>query len=165
MNWEELQELAEAVVKLLDERGLTLAVAESCTGGLVAHLLTCIPGSSRVFVLGAVTYADDMKVDVLQVDRSLIDDVGAVSELVANEMAVGSRAVGHTNLGVSTTGIAGPSGGTAAKPVGTVCFGLAAGGYNCTERRRFEGSRNEIQRQAAGHVLAMVKNFVETVGA
>ncbi len=165
MEWEELQELAGAVVKLLDERGLTLAAAESCTGGLVAHLLTCIPGSSRVFVFGAVTYADDMKVEVLQVDRSLIQDSGAVSELVANEMAVGCRSVGHTNLGVSTSGIAGPSGGTPAKPVGTVCFGLAAGGYNRTEKRRFEGNRTEIQRQAAAHALAMVKNFVEQVGA
>ena len=165
MSWEELQGLAESVVKQLDERGLTLAVAESCTGGLVAHLLTCTPGSSRVFILGAVTYADDMKVEVLQVDRGLIEDSGSVSELVANEMAVGCRAVGHTDLGVSTSGIAGPSGGSPAKPVGTVCFGLAAAGYNRTERRRFEGGRNEVQRQAAGHALAMVKDFVEQIGA
>lgn len=117
--------LAERVSRMLTERGETLALAESCTGGLMAHLLTSLPGSSRYFMLSAVTYANEAKKRVLGVSAETLETHGAVSEAVAREMAVGARAGGMADYGLATTGIAGPSGGTESKPVGTVCIALA----------------------------------------
>ncbi len=105
---------------------MTLSVAESCTGGLISHLLTQIPGSSKYFILGTVTYHNRTKIDLLGVEDTLIKNRGAVSEEVAIEMAQGVRRLAETHIGISTTGIAGPSGGTPYKPVGTVCIGYSS---------------------------------------
>ena len=118
-------EMAAVVGELLLARKAALAVAESCTGGLVAKQLTDVPGSSGFFVFSGVTYANDAKVRVLGVDQATLDDVGAVHEDTAVEMAEGARRVAAADFAASTTGIAGPDGGTADKPVGTVCIGLA----------------------------------------
>jgi len=116
----------EAVVgRLLTEQDATVAAAESCTGGLISHLLTNVAGSSRYFLFSGVTYANRAKIDLLGVLPETLERFGAVSEETAREMAMGARRAGGATFGIATSGIAGPDGGTADKPVGTVCIGLA----------------------------------------
>jgi nicotinamide-nucleotide amidase len=117
--------MAAAVGRLLRERNATLAVAESCTGGLIAHMLTEIPGSSDYFLFAAVTYANEAKTRVLGVSADTLMRCGAVHPDTAREMAAGARRASGAVYGIATTGIAGPSGGSEEKPVGTVCIGLA----------------------------------------
>jgi nicotinamide-nucleotide amidase len=118
--------LEEVVVKLLKQRKETLATAESCTGGLIANQITNVAGASEVFIAGFVTYANSAKSDVLNIDSMLIDKYGAVSDEVARAMAQGARARAASTYGLGTTGIAGPTGGTETKPVGTVYVALAS---------------------------------------
>ncbi len=117
--------LEAAVGRMLTERGLTLATAESCTGGLLADRITNVPGASAYFCGGVVVYGNAQKVSLLEVDEALLREHGAVSEAVAGQLAEGVRARLSTDLGVSTTGVAGPGGGTPEKPVGTVWIGYA----------------------------------------
>ncbi len=153
----------EAVVgDALLAKGWTLAVAESCTGGLVGHRLTDVPGSSRYFVGGWVTYANEAKMNWLGVDRAQLATHGAVSEPVAALMAEGARQHAGSDVGLALTGIAGPDGGTPDKPVGTLVVGLASRRGTETSRWRFSGSRadtklafsqfglNAVRRLAAG---------------
>lgn len=128
-------DLDTLVVEALKARGETLAVAESCTGGLLAAAVTDVPGSSAAFVGGVVAYANDAKRALLDVDAALLDAHGAVSEEVALAMAIGARARFQSTWALSITGIAGPTGGTEEKPVGTVCFGLAGPAGSSTKRR------------------------------
>ena len=132
---------------LLRLRQVTVAVAESCTGGLVASLLTDVSGSSDYFVLGAVTYANSAKVKVLGVSPATLEEHGAVSEAVAREMAVGIRRLAGSDYGISTTGIAGPTGGSADKPVGTVCIGLATPSSAEAWRYRFTFDDRAMNKQ------------------
>ena len=118
--------LEEVVVRLLKQRKQTLATAESCTGGLIANRITNVSGASEVFLAGYVTYANSAKIDVLHIDPKLIDKHGAVSEAVARAMAEGARARAASQYGLATTGIAGPTGGSDEKPVGTIYIALAA---------------------------------------
>jgi len=137
--------LEEVVGRMLRERGLTVALAESCTGGLVAHRLTNVPGSSE-YVRGAVVaYANAAKEALLGVRAETLAAHGAVSEETAAEMAAGARRVFGTSLAVSTTGIAGPTGGTPEKPVGTVCLGLAADAGVVTRRYQLWGTRDWVK--------------------
>lgn len=116
----------EAVVgQLLKEKHASMAVAESCTGGLISHLLTQIPGSSDYFLFGAITYSNASKIRVLGVLPETLKNYGAVHEHTAKEMAQGVRQLAESTYAVSTSGIAGPDGGTPEKPVGTVCIGIA----------------------------------------
>ncbi|MFC6992208.1 CinA family protein [Haladaptatus sp. GCM10025707] len=151
----------------LRETGGTIAVAESCTGGLVGSLLTDVPGSSDYFDRSVVSYSYDAKRALLAVNRETLDEHGAVSEPVAREMAQGIRDTADTTWGVATTGIAGPDGGTPEKPVGTVFIGVAYAGEWGTQtsqttvvRHQFDGTRTEIKRhiaiQALEDVLAAV---------
>jgi nicotinamide-nucleotide amidase len=117
--------MEETVGRLLRERGLTLAIAESCTGGRIGDRVTDVPGSSAYFLLGAATYSNQAKVAVLGISDETLATHGAVSTQTAEEMAAGIRRVAGADVGLSTTGIAGPGGGTAEKPVGTVCIGVA----------------------------------------
>jgi len=119
------QSMEHVVGMLLHEKNATLAVAESCTGGLIANLLTDVPGSSDYFLLSAVTYANQAKMKILDVNAKTLEKNGAVSEQTASEMAMGARNVVDATYGLATSGIAGPGGGTDDKPVGTVCIGLA----------------------------------------
>lgn len=128
--------MEETVGRLLRERGLTLAVAESCTGGRIGDRVTDVAGSSAYFLLGVATYSNEAKTAVLGVDEATLAEHGAVSTRVAEEMAAGVRRLAGADLGVSTTGVAGPSGGTEEKPVGTVCIALAWEGG--TWSRRFD---------------------------
>ena len=153
----------------LRETGASLAVAESCTGGLIGSLLTDVPGSSAYFDRALVTYSYDAKLEALGVTRESLDDHGAVSEPVAGEMAAGVRDTAGVDWGVATTGIAGPGGGSPEKPVGTVYIGLASRGewgtgesYTTVERHVFDGSRIEIKEQIARRALETLVAAVES---
>jgi nicotinamide-nucleotide amidase len=126
--------MEETVGRLLRERGLTLAVAESCTGGRIGDRITDAPGSSEYFLLGVATYSNGAKTSILGVSEQTLAAHGAVSTQTAEEMAAGARRISGADLGLSTTGIAGPGGGTADKPVGTVCIGLAWEGGSWSRR-------------------------------
>ena len=153
----DLMTLAEAVVARAQARGMTLATAESCTGGLVAALITSVAGSSAVLEQGAVTYSNAAKTRMLDVPAALIEAHGAVSQPVAEAMATGARARAGVGLAVSITGVAGPGGGSAEKPVGLVHFGLAtADGVRHLERRFFEGDRQAIRLAVTEQALRLL---------
>lgn len=146
--------LAEKLLSLAKARGLTVTTAESCTGGLVAGAITAISGSSEIFERGFVTYSDEAKAELLGVPAGLIAEFGAVSEAVAREMAAGALSRARADLAVAVTGVAGPGGGGAAKPVGTVWFGLATRQRRVVARHRlFTGDRDAIR--AASVVFAL----------
>ena len=153
-------ELIQAAAALLAEcrsRGLMLATAESCTGGLIAGVLTEVAGSSDVLDRGFVTYSNDAKSDMLGVPPELIEANGAVSGPVAASMASGALLRSRAALTVAVTGIAGPGGGSEGKPVGTVWFGLASRGASpSTERQVFSGNRTAVRRATVEHALAML---------
>ncbi len=129
--------LEESVVRLLTERKQTLAVAESCTGGYLAHRITNVPGASAVLLAGYVTYSNEAKAAMLGVDPLLISECGAVSKQVAQAMADGARRNAKADFALATTGIAGPAGGTEEKPVGTVFIALASEGQPTSIQRAF----------------------------
>jgi len=151
------EELPELVVAALASRGERVALAESCTGGLVAELLTDVAGASAVLDLGVVAYANAVKERLLGVDPSLLAAHGAVSEPVARAMAEGARRVGDATWGLGITGIAGPTGGTAEKPVGTVHLALAGPAGTEAVARLCRGDRARIRRQAAFEALNLLR--------
>lgn len=156
--------LAVVVGELLRRRGLTLAVAESCTGGLLSHLVTRVPGSSDTFLFGAVTYANAAKEAILGVRAATLAEHGAVSEAVAREMVAGVRAVSGAAVGLAITGIAGPGGATLAKPVGSVHLALSVGDEPVVHlSRRFPGDRSWVQTLAAWTALDMVRRSLERI--
>ncbi|MBA3013935.1 MAG: CinA family nicotinamide mononucleotide deamidase-related protein [Proteobacteria bacterium] len=149
--------MATAVGLLLREHGLTLALAESCTGGLISHLVTTVPGSSGYYLGGVCAYSNAMKIKFLAVDPELLARHGAVSGEVAEAMVRGVCQATGADLGVSVTGIAGPDGGRAEKPVGTVFFGIAWKGAVSHCRRIFSGKREEIQCLSAQTGLDLIR--------
>lgn len=150
----DLWALVEQVARRLEDQGLRLATAESCTGGWLAKCLTDRPGSSAWFEYGFVTYGNNAKLALLGVSEASLRALGAVSEDVAEQMAVGARLASAAELAVAITGIAGPDGGTPEKPVGTVWIAWAGPGADLTaELCRFEGDRNAIRRQAVAAAL------------
>ena len=150
---------------LLRRRGLTLATAESCTGGLVGHRLTNVPGSSDYYLGGVVAYANAAKVALLGVDAALLVREGAVSAAVALQMAAGARERFGADIGLSTTGIAGPAGGTADKPIGLVFIALAAEGDTCCERHVWPHDREGNKAASAQRALEMVLEHLERFGS
>lgn len=141
-------EAMETVVgRILRKKGASLAVAESCTGGLIANQLTEVPGSSDYFLFSGVTYANEAKVQVLGVSADTLKNSGAVDEQTALEMAVGARKIAGATYGLSTTGIAGPGGGTPEKPVGTVCIGLAGPRGATARRHHFPFGRRRMNKR------------------
>lgn len=145
--------LEEVVGHLLREQGLTLAVAESCTGGLISHRLTNVSGSSDYFMGGVVTYSNQAKMDLLMVPEDILAARGAVSSETARAMAVGVAEIFHADIGLSVTGIAGPTGGTPQKPVGTVYLGLVMPQRAQTRHHLFHGSREQIKTLSAQTAL------------
>ncbi len=149
--------LARQLVAACRASGLTVATAESCTGGMVAAAITAIARASAIFGAGSVTYSNAAKTAALGVPPGLIDAVGAVSEAVARRMAEGALARSGADLAIAITGIAGPDGGSPQKPVGTVWFGLATRtGPNRTQSRQFPGDRTAIRAAATTHALTML---------
>ena len=145
---------AKHLSELLISKGLTISVAESCTGGSLSSSLTSISGASSYFNCGFITYSNQSKIDMLGVKPESIEMFGAVSEKVAHEMVAGAGQKSHSNLAVSITGIAGPSGGSAVKPVGMVCFGFFFDGEVTTTTQFFSGSRSDIVSQSIAYALA-----------
>jgi nicotinamide-nucleotide amidase len=158
---EEKATLQEAVAAGLEARGLTLAVGESCTGGEIAARLTDVPGISRFFVEGAVTYSNAAKVRRLRVPPALLEQHGAVSAPVAQAMARGIREVSGAALGLAVTGIAGPGGGTPAKPVGLVYLALSDARDTDTCDLHLAGGRQQIRDRITKHALNMLRLYLE----
>jgi nicotinamide-nucleotide amidase len=148
-----LGDLAAKLGERMKARGLKVATAESCTGGWISMELTAIAGSSDWFDRGFVTYSNEAKRELLDVGADLLERHGAVSEAVALAMAEGALRHSGADLSVSVTGIAGPGGGTAAKPVGTVCFGWSGLGETQAVTRRFAGDRESVRRQSVAAAL------------
>jgi nicotinamide-nucleotide amidase len=136
---------------------MRIAVAESVTGGLIAHRVTQVAGASRYFDVGFVTYSNESKTELLGVDPDLFRRVGAVSEEVALAMAKGALDRASADVAVSVTGIAGPTGGSEAKPVGLVYIGIATRGEARAERRLFPGERRQVKRWASQTALDLVR--------
>lgn len=161
----ELHELTSAVATAFSQRGWTVAVAESCTGGLLAASLTDLAGSSQWFERGYVTYSNAAKVSCLQVSPMLIEAEGAVSEAVASAMALGAQLSSGATAAISITGIAGPGGGTPEKPVGTVCFGwvverVDASNHITTTTAHFLGDRQSVRHQA---VIFALRGLLQSI--
>jgi PncC family amidohydrolase len=141
--------------------GLTLALAESCTGGMIAARITDIPGCSAWFRGGVVAYHNDLKQHLLKVPLDLLDRYGAVSEQVARAMADGARSVAGSDLALAVTGIAGPDGGSPGKPVGTVYIALADDNGCVTDRCQFAGNREAVRRDTVEHAFFLLKNRLQ----
>jgi PncC family amidohydrolase len=153
---ESLTDLAARLQELAIARGVTVATAESCTGGNIARQITSQSGSSSYFLGGVVSYANDVKHRVLGVPETILDNPGAVSEPCARAMAEGARTLIGTDIAVSTTGIAGPDGGTARKPVGLVYIGLATASETIVEERVFPGDRAAVIEAATVRALELL---------
>jgi nicotinamide-nucleotide amidase len=146
-----------AVGRLLRRKGLTLAVAESCTGGLIGHRVTSVSGSSAYFLGGIIAYSNEVKIRELGVAASVLRREGAVSEAVARRMAAAVQARFGADVGIGVTGVAGPGGATPAKPVGLVCIAVADK-QSCAARTfRFGGTRSDVKNRACAAALRMVK--------
>jgi nicotinamide-nucleotide amidase len=154
--------LADDIGLLLRKKKLTVATAESCTGGKVGDWITEVSGSSDYYLGGIVSYSNEAKVRLLGVDSKTLASKGAVSEEVALQMASGARNALGANIGVSTTGIAGPTGATKNKPVGLVYIAVSSSkGSVCTENR-FAGSRHAVKNQSAEKALEMLIEFIKS---
>ena len=164
-----LDKITENVVKLLVERNMTLATAESCTGGLISERITSVSGASSVFGFGVCSYANEAKMKLLGVRAETLDKFGAVSEETAAEMAEGIRKLSGADFGVSVSGIAGPTGGTPDKPVGTVCIGISTKEETKAARFFFEGKefpdtankREAIRYETAYTALSMIYSIIK----
>lgn len=150
--------LEQEVGRLLREKKFTLAIAESCTGGLISNLVTDVAGSSDYFLFSAITYSNEAKMNILGVSQATLEAHGAVHEQTALEMAMGVKRAGQADWGISTTGVAGPTGGTDEKPVGTVCIGIAGPGLETAKRYTFNfGSRARNKEMFAATALEVLR--------
>ena len=161
-------ELARALALILLERSWKIALAESCTGGLVSTTLTDLAGSSNWFERGYITYSNDAKSECLDVPIEIIEAFGAVSEQVAKAMADGARRKADVNVAISITGIAGPTGGSVEKPVGTVCFGWSIKQNvgddikTITITKQFSGDRQTVRVQACDYALSKLLELLQS---
>lgn len=153
--------LCGLLADLLLKKGLKLVTAESCTGGMISAACTDLAGSSNWFERGFVTYSNDAKTELLGVEARLLRRAGAVCEGAARAMVLGALAHSHAQVAVAVTGVAGPTGGSPAKPVGTVWFGFAVPGQVITEKRHFDGDRATVRAATVQHALT---RLVELLG-
>lgn len=151
-----MNSLERQVGDALKKRQLRIAVAESCTGGLISHRITNIPGSSDYFDRGVIVYSNSSKMEMLDVSKIILDSFGAVSSETARAMAEGVRKLSGSDLGLAVTGIAGPGGGTEDKPVGMVFIGLASSRPTTVTEHRFRGERLEIKEETSSAALRLV---------
>lgn len=154
------QTLEVQLAVLLLRNRMTVAVAESCTGGLICHRITSVPGSSAFFLGGIVAYSNEVKIKHLRVDKKLLQKYGAVDCRIAQMMAVGIQRKMKSDIGVGVTGIAGPGGGTSHKPVGLVYIAVAMGNKCNTVECRFKGDRSMIKELTSTKALEMTIQFV-----
>ncbi len=143
------------------EEGITLAVAESCTGGFLAHKLTNVPGASNYFIGGVIAYHNDIKINVLHVPFEIMYTYGAVSGKTALSMAKGAREIFDTDIGIGITGICGPTGGTTAKPVGLVFIGGVYKDKEVIKRFQFDGDRLTVKEKAVDEALNLILELLE----
>ncbi len=155
---------ATELIAALAAKNLTITTAESCTGGLIASAITDVSGASNVFHQGAVTYANEAKISLLDVDAKTLETHGAVSEEVARQMAEGAREKAGADIAISATGIAGPTGGSAQKPVGLVYIAIATAKTTRVGKYLFEGSRTAIRTQAVAAALQMALEEINSSG-
>lgn len=155
------QDIESLVCKMLIERKYTVSTAESCTGGMIASTLINYPGISEVFLEGVVTYSNEAKHKRLGVSNDTLDKYGAVSEQTAREMALGVTKMANTNVGIISTGIAGPGGGTKEKPVGLVYIGVCLNGSVTVKKCNFMGDRMSVRVQATQEALNLLKEKLE----
>jgi len=155
-----MQHLIIQIHKRLLKSGKTLATAESCTAGLLSSLLTQFSGSSRYFILGVATYSNQAKENILRIPAAIIRKKGAVSKEVGLLMAQSVRKLAKADFGISITGIAGPTGGTPQKPVGTAFISLSTKNKNICKKFIFKGKRNSVRQQAALKALQLLKTFL-----
>jgi PncC family amidohydrolase len=158
---ESLASVAQEVVKLADAKNVSIGAAESCTGGMVAAALTSVPGSSEVFKGAIVSYANEVKAALLDVKSATLLKEGAVSEKVALEMVRGARKALFVDYAVSITGVAGPGGGSARKPVGTVWIAVAGNRKERAMLHRFTGTREQIRLASTEAALRMLSLFIQ----
>lgn len=158
-----LSELSEIVVRKLKQKNLKLATAESCTGGMLAQYITSINGSSEVFEMGIVSYGNWVKEKELKVNPDLINTYGAVSEQVCKEMALGVLKKANSEISASITGIAGPSGGTPQKPVGTVYIAVATKQSIKCKHLTISGDRKSVREQTVKQILILIKEIIDTL--
>ena len=157
-----MKKLSQKIVKLLTKKRLKISFAESCTGGLLSSAITSVSGSSKVFNLGLVAYSNQSKIKVLKVSKKIIRKYGAVSEQVCKAMAKNVNKIGKTNMSISITGIAGPSGGTKQKPVGLVYVGIKRGNKVEIKKYLFKNrGRSYIQKAAVNKSLGLILRFLK----
>lgn len=156
----EIKEMSESLIGLLISRKLTISTAESCTGGMLGTIFTEISGASDAYMGGAITYSNNAKMKIIGVSKETLDSVGAVSKETAMEMASGIKNTLITDIGVSATGIAGPTGGTLQKPVGLVYIGLSAGSVCQYRELRLRGDRHEIREQTCIEIMKMITEYI-----
>jgi nicotinamide-nucleotide amidase len=153
--------IEEEIGKILTKRGLKIATAESCSGGLIAHRITNIPGASNYFQAGFITYSNESKESLLSIPRNIIEDHGAVSAEVAKLMAERVKGVAGVDIGLAVTGIAGPTGGSPEKPVGTVFIGLSGEEGVFVRKFLFDGGRLEVKTQTAHEALLFLMRYLK----
>ncbi len=153
--------IGELIINEMTKRGLTISVAESCTGGGLGNILTNVPGSSEVFLGGVIPYSNELKIGILDVQEDTLKKHGAVSKYAAKEMAVNIRKMTGSDLGVSITGIAGPGGGTEKKPVGLVFMHLNAKDTDVGEYRIFPGDREVVKIRTINYCLNMIFKYLK----
>jgi len=155
-----MSNLAQDVVDLCRQKGLTLGVVESATGGLVSHLITNIPGSSDCYKGSITSYSNEVKIEVVGVKEDTLNKYGAVSDQVAEQMAQGGREVLGTDICIADTGVAGPTGETQGKPVGLFYIGLSHRAGTYTQKHEFHGNREENKRSAAEVALSWLREYL-----
>ena len=158
-----LYDIAEKVVMKMQNKQLTLALAESCTGGLVSQSITSVSGSSLIFKGGVVSYSNELKENILGVEHENIVNNGAVSKTVAIAMAKGIMEKANSNIAGSVTGVAGPTGGTKEKPVGTVYIAVVTKTTEVYRKLNLHGDRREIREQSAKHLMTLIKETIDKI--
>ena len=155
-----LEKIKEIITKFTD-RKITLAIAESCTGGYISNMFTNISGASKVYEMGIVCYSNRSKVELLNVDPESINQEGAVSETVAKQLANNIRNLSNVDIGIGITGIAGPTGGTPEKPVGLVYIGISTVDGTFVEKHHFNADRIIFKTKILEKILALLQNYIK----
>jgi PncC family amidohydrolase len=156
-----MNKLSKSIAKILLKKKLTLSICESCTGGMLGSIITSVPGSSKYFRGGIIAYSNEVKRKIVGVKPDTLRKYGAVSAIVAQEMAKGVRQKLKTAIGIGITGIAGPKGGSKKKPVGLVYIAISQKRRIIVRRHQFEGNREKVRKRACEEALSLLKYFVK----